>query len=185
MHPTKNLRGHRVVTRPTESQKKAMFRKVILLLDFLLIHSFDPTPLLSMWNLDCRIMNIVKLALGIILGVSMTYTMFMPYVVPLHSHMKFYCLRTEDDLMVIHTCRCIMAVVVFGMSEIIVLLLCSYHVFWPSHTKVVWIMVTIMSRREMFLFLEFYTFGKSNIEAFVQVDRIKALSIYRSMGLYM
>ena len=78
-------------------------------------------------------MNIVKLVLGIILGVSMTYTMFIPYVVPLHSHMKFYCLRTEDDLMVIHTCRCIMAVVVFGMSEIIVLLLCIMHFGIASH----------------------------------------------------
>ena len=148
MHPTKKLRGHRVVTRPTELQKKAMFRKVILLLDFLLIHSFDPTPLLSMWNLGCRFMNIVKLAFGIILGVSMMYTMFIPYVVLLHSHMKFYCLRTEDDLMVIHTCRCIMAVVVFGMSEINVLLLCIMHC--GIVTKVVWIVVTIMSRREMF-----------------------------------
>ena len=54
--------------------------------------------------------------------------------------------------MVIHRCRCIMAVVVFGMSEIIVLLLCI--MYCGIVTKVVWIVVTIMSRREMFLFFD-------------------------------
>ena len=103
---------------------KIMFRKVIVLLDLLLVQSFSPKPLLSMWNSGFSIINTVRFTFGIIVGVFMMFMTFMVGVAPLHSDMMFYCcLFPGDNLLVIF--GCVMAVVIYGISEIIVLFLCS------------------------------------------------------------
>ena len=103
-----------------------MLRKVILLLDFYLIVVFSPEPLLSIWKSGFRIMNIVRsgFTLGIIVFVATMFVMFILYSAPLYSDMMLYCslLHPGDDVLVV--CGYIMVIIIYGISEIIVLLLC-------------------------------------------------------------
>ena len=101
-----------------------MFRKVIVFLDLLLILSFSPRPLLSMWNSGFSVINIVRFTVGITVGVFMMFMTFMVGVAPIHSDMMFYCCSFPGDNLLI-VFGCIMAVVIYGICEIIVLLLCS------------------------------------------------------------
>ena len=111
------------------SNKEIMFQKVILFLDSLLVVSFSPKPLLSIWNSNLTITSIVKFTLGIIVGVCMLFMMFTSCIAPLYTDMinlvmiLNYRLIPGDDLLVV--CRCITAVVIHGILEMIVLLLYS------------------------------------------------------------
>ena len=116
--------------------QKIMFRKVIVFLDLLLILSFSPKPLLSMWNSGFSIINIVRFTFGIIVGVFMMFMTFIVGVASIHSDMMFYCcLFPGDNLLVVF--GCIMAVVIYGIIEIIVLLLCS--MFCGMVTNSLWL----------------------------------------------
>ena len=113
-----------------------MLRKVILLLDSYLIVVLSPEPLLSIWKSGFRVMNIVRFTLGIIVFVATMFVMFILYIAPLHSDMMLYCslLNPGDDVLVV--CGYIMVVIIYGISEIIVLLLCC--LFCCQITNFVW-----------------------------------------------